>query len=195
MASISIHTSKDGVKTYHVRVRRKGEPTQCAVFPTLAQARKFATMLEGRVIEGRHFPQKKTQHTLNELLNRYCQDIMPRKTEETQRTHQAAINYWRERLGNKTLGDITREDIIKGRDELHKTRKSATVVKYLVILAHALNIAMREYGWLDRNVAATVSKPTLPPGRTRFLTDDERSLLLEECRKSKNRFLYPLVVL
>jgi len=27
------------------------------------------------------------------------------------------------------------------------------------------------------------------------LTDDERSRLLEECRKSKNRFLYPLVVL
>src|SRR5213596_2068011 len=45
--SINSHKAKDGTITYHVRVRRKGEPTQCAVFPTLSQARKYATMVEG----------------------------------------------------------------------------------------------------------------------------------------------------
>jgi len=194
MASINVHTSQDGVKTYHVRVRRKGEPTQCAVFPTLAQARKFATMVEGRIIEGKHFPHKKTQYTLNELLDKYCQDVMPHKTAETQRSHRAAIAYWRERLGHKMLGNITRDDVIKGRDALND-RAPATVVKYMTILTHALNIAVKEYEWVEKNVASTVSRPPLPPGRNRFLTDEERSRLLEECRKSKNRFLYSLVVL
>jgi len=54
---------------------------------------------------------------------------------------------------------------------------------------------MKEYGWVHQNVASTVSRPPLPPGRVRFLTDEERTRLLEECRNSKNHFLYPLVVL
>jgi len=128
MASINSHKAKDGTITYHVRVRRKGEPTQCAVFPTLSQARKYATMVEGRIVEGRHFPNKKTQHTLNELLDRYVREIMPRKTPETQQTHRAAIRYWRERLGHKLLGDITRDDILKGRDAL-TGRAPATIHK------------------------------------------------------------------
>src|SRR5215510_1375028 len=130
MASINAHTAKDGTTTYHVRVRRKGEPTQCAVFPTLAQARKFATMVEGRMIEGRHFPNKKPKHTLAELIDRYLRTVMPRKTVETQQTHMAPLNYWRERLGSKPLSDITRADVLQCRDDL-AGRAPATVCKYL----------------------------------------------------------------
>jgi integrase len=161
----------------------------------MTSARKWATMIEGQAIAGKHFPQKKSQHTLNELLDKYEQDIMPRKTRETQLAHQSVIAFWRKRLGYKFLSDITREDIIHGRNELSKGRKPATVVKYLVLITHSLNIAIKEYGWLDKNVASTVSRPTLPPNKVRFLADEERSRLLSECRKSQNKHLYALVSL
>ena len=195
MASINVHTSKDGVQTYRVRVRVKGQPLQTASFRDMTNARKWATMKEGQAIAGQHFPQKKPQHTLNELLDKYKRDIMPRKTPETQLSHQSVIAFWRERLGYKFLSDITREDIIHGRNELSKTRKPATVVKYLVLITHSLNIAVKEYGWLDKNVASTVSRPTLPPNKVRFLSDGERSRLLTECRKSQNKHLFALVSL
>jgi hypothetical protein len=59
MATINVHQAKDGIKTYRVRVRRKGEPAQTASFATLKDARQWATMIEGQIIEGRHFPRKK----------------------------------------------------------------------------------------------------------------------------------------
>src|SRR5207249_7870272 len=64
-----------------------------------------------------------------------------------------------------------------------------TVQKYLTILSHALNTAVREYGWLGTNVVNTVSRPPLPPGRVRYLSDEERSRLLQEWKKSQNRYL------
>src|SRR5215468_6763474 len=111
------------------------------------------------------------------------------------KTHRAALHFWRDRLGHKTLEDITREDIIQGRDELSKTRKPATVHKYMSIITHSLNIAVKEYGWLHQSVASTVSRPPLPPIKVRFLSDDERNRLLEECKKSKNPYVYALVSL
>jgi len=195
MASINVHISRDGVKSFRVRIQRKGQKTLSATFPTLSEARKYATMIEGRIIEGRHFPTTKTHRTLSELLERYDREIMPKKDEETQKTHRAALHFWRDRLGHKTLEDITREDIIQGRDELSKTRKPATVHKYMSIITHSLNIAVKEYGWLHQNVASTVSRPPLPPIKVRFLSDDERNRLLEECKKSKNPYVYALVSL
>jgi hypothetical protein len=153
MAAINVHQAKDGTKTYRVRVRRKGESTQTASFSSLKDARQWATMMEGEIIAGRHFPTSKPKHTLSELLDRYVQEIMPRKTLETQRSHRAAVRFWQKRLGDTLLSDITKADIVALRDELGKKAAPATIQKYLVILSHALNMAIKEYGWLDHNPA------------------------------------------
>ena len=80
MAAMHVHQAKDGTKTYRIRVRRKGEPIQTASFPSLKDAHQWATMMEGEIIAGRHFPIGKPKHTLSELLDWYVQEIMPRKT-------------------------------------------------------------------------------------------------------------------
>jgi hypothetical protein len=108
MATINVYQAQDGSKTYRVRIRRRGEQTQTATFANVKDAKRWATTIEGQMIEGRHFPNKKTPHTLNELLDRYERDIMPKKTEETQRTHGYVITFWRERLGQKLLTAITK---------------------------------------------------------------------------------------
>jgi integrase len=124
-------------------------------------------------------------------VDRYVHDIMPHKTPETQRSQRPVIVFWRERLGHKLLQDITKADVIGLRNEIAETSAPATIQKYLVILSHALNIAIKEYEWLDTNVVNTVSKSSLPQGRLRFLSDEERSRLLDECRRSQNKHLYP----
>jgi len=194
MATINTHTSKAGVTTYRVRVQRKGCTPQTATFPTLKEAKRWAIMIEGRVIEGRRFPVKST-HTLNELLERYSSEVMLQKSPETIRSQQYVVAYWKRVLGHKILSDITPADIIAARNTIAKRDKPATVVKYLVILSHAFTIAIKEYQWMETNPCSRVSRPTLPSGRPRYLTDEERIRLLQECRKSKNTYLYPLVVL
>jgi hypothetical protein len=97
MATINVHTSKTGITTYRVRIQRKGQRTQTATFPTLKEAKKGATMIEGEIIAGRHFPLKRP-HTLAELLDRYTANIMHRKTLETQQSQMPVIRYWHKRL-------------------------------------------------------------------------------------------------
>ena len=168
MATINTHTAKDGSKSYKVRIRRKGQPVQTASFSSLREARHWATMREGEILTGRHFPEKKPKHTLSELLDRYVHDIMPHKTPETQRSQRPVIVFWRERLGHKLLQDITKADVIRLRNEIAETSAPATIQKYLVILSHALNIALKEYEWLDTNVVNTVSKYSPQELRSEF---------------------------
>ena len=194
MATINAHTSKTGVTTYRVRIQRKGQKVQTATFPTLKDARRFGTLVEARMIEGRHFPQKST-HTLQELLDRYTREVMPQKTPETQRSEMPVVRYWLQTLGHMVLTEIQPAHIIACRDERAKQSAPATVVKYLATLSRAFSTAMREYHWCEQNPCRLVRKPTLPLGRVRYLSDEERSRLLTACQNSRNRALYPLVIL
>jgi hypothetical protein len=60
MATITPHKSKDGSLTYRVRIRCKGQPLQTATFPLLKDAKRWATMIEGQMIEGRRSSAKLT---------------------------------------------------------------------------------------------------------------------------------------
>ena len=201
MASIDTYVTKTGSTMYRVRVQRKGHKTQTATFPTLRDARKWATMIEGQIIEGRHFSVKST-HTLAELLDRYCRDILPRKPLESRRSQMPVMNYWLKRLGHMLLDDIQSSDIITCRDEIarrivhgKKPIAPATVIKYLNHLSHAFTIAVKEYQWIESNPCARVSRPSKPPGRIRYLSDEGRHRLLQECQRSMNPYLYGLVTL
>ena len=84
MATINQRPGQDGKLVYRVRVRRKGTPTQTATFTKLADAKQWAQMIEGRVLEGRHFPSTKpTHHTASETIERYLREILPHKSANT----------------------------------------------------------------------------------------------------------------
>ena len=76
MATIDKRIMQDGTVAYRVRVRRKGYPQQVASFPKLSDAKKWAQMMEGAIIEGRHFPTTEAKrHTVSDLLTRYRSDV------------------------------------------------------------------------------------------------------------------------
>jgi integrase len=201
MATINTHRAKDGSVSYRVRIQRKGHKVLTSTHPTLKDANRWATMVEGDIIAGRHFPTK-SKHTLAELLDKYATDVMPRKSPETQRVQGYVITYWKRTLGHMLLDDIQPCHVIAARNAIAKkggaTRHangSATIAKYLAVLSHAFTTAVKEYQWIETNPCMRVSKPPLPHVRTRHLSDEERTRLLQECRNSRNKHLYALVSL
>ena len=98
MAAINVHQAKDGTKTYRVRVRRKGPTVQTASFPSMQDARKWATMIATEIIAGKYFPASKPKHTLSALLDRYVQEIMPRFEDTAHRRCRPFHYYGRYRL-------------------------------------------------------------------------------------------------
>jgi integrase len=196
MGTINQHRSKGGVISYRARIQRQGQKTLSATFSSLKDARRWMTLKEADIIAGRHFPEKKPQYTVNELFDHYLRDVMPTKAPETQRSQSYTVQYWKDTLGHRYIDEIQPHEIKAHLTALSRQGKApATITKYHTTLSHAYQTAMIDYQWIESNPCRLVRTPSLPPGKTRYLTDEERSRLLHECRRSKNRSLYPLCVL
>jgi integrase len=196
MANIEKRTAQDGKTAYRVKVRLKGYPVQSATFERLTDAKKWASATESAIREGRHFKTTEAKkHTLAELLDRYTRDVLAKnpKAAEDRKHH---FQWWKEAIGAYALADITPALLGECRDRLmNEGRANATAAKYLAVLSHAFSVAVGEWGWLEISPVGKVKKPSLPRGRVRFLSEDERARLLGACRESANPFLYPAVVL
>jgi integrase len=197
MATIVQRPGKNGQQVYRVQVRRKGAPPLSATFTKLSDARKWVQVTEAAILEGRYFPTTEAKrHTLADLIDRSCRDILPSKAPESRRKQRQQLGWWRGQLGHCLLADITPGRIAEHRDKLtHEHRATSTVNRYLSALSHAFFIAVREWGWLDDSPMRNVTKPREPRGRVRYLSDQERHQLLKACQTSRNPYLHTIMVL
>ena len=202
MATIRKRKDKAGDIRYQVIVRKKGAPPQYATFERLTDARKWERQTESSIEEGRHFKTTEAKrHTVADLIDRYINDALPQKPKAYKR-QKAQLEWWKARIGVYTLADATpsliseqRDHLLKGVTRLGKLRSPATVNRYLAALSHVFTIAEKEWEWVQTNPIRKVRKQKESRGRVRFLDETERGALLVATKKSKNRHLYPIVVL
>lgn len=203
MANIQERVTQDGKKVYRVQVRLKGFPAETATFPRLTDARKWAQSTEAAMREGRYFKTSEAKrHTLGDAIDRYLETVLPQKSKSSQYSQTIQLGWWKRKLGDYALADVTPAVIAEARDDLaggitrfKQPRSNSTVRRYLAALSHVLTVAVREWGWLPSNPMQAVQKPKEPRGRVRFLSDEERRSLLQACRESRNKALYDVVVL
>ncbi|AEJ02495.1 integrase family protein [Nitrosomonas sp. Is79A3] len=201
MANIEKRISNDGKTSYRVKIRLKGHPGQSATFERLTDAKKWAQHTESAIREGRHFKTTEAKrHTLADLIDRYCRDVLPAKKSAKDQTQQ--LTWWKSEIGSYALADVTPSLLAECRDKLgreitvrNKPRSPASVVRYIAALSHVFTIAVKEWGWLEDSPMRKVTKPKESRGRVRFLSDDERIRLLKICKESSNPYLYVVVVL
>jgi integrase len=77
---------------------------------------------------------------------------------------------------------------------LDKGNSPTTINKKINSVSKLLNEAER-MGWIEKNPCRHVARLKPPQGRDRILNAEERARLLAECKASKTKGLYPLVVL
>lgn len=205
MATIEERIIADGTISYRAKIRLRGSPVITATFKRKSDAKRWLAKTESEIREGRHFKASEAKkHTLGEMVDRYIKDVIPRKPQnQTYLNNQVAqLQWWKDKLGDYLLSDMSAALIAEKRDELlreqtcrGKLRNPATVVRYMAALSHAFSMAVKEWGWLEDSPIRKVNKPKESKGRVRYLNDQERSTLLEVCRQHKNPFLYPIVVL
>ena len=65
----------------------------------------------------------------------------------------------------------------------------------MAALSHLFTLAFKEWGWIEENPFARMSKLKEPRGRVRYLSDEEREKLLAACKASSSKFLYPITAL
>jgi integrase len=182
--------------TYRVKVRRKGARPLTATFTHLAEAKKWARVTKGAVLEGRHFQASEAKkHTLTDLIDCYRREVFPHKRPSTIPDQVRQLHWWQTHLGHCLLADITPALIVRHRNILTQGRANGTVNRYLAVLSHAFTVAVKEWQWYADSPVRKVSKPKEPRGRVRFLADDEHERILVACQTSRNKHLYAITVL
>jgi integrase len=197
MASITRRRNRDGSTSWDAMIRIVGYPTTCRSFPTKLEAELWASRIEAGA-RGRTLALSRDT-TLADLLD----EVAPRLKSKS----DAAMAYWRDKLGALRLLDVTPAVIAKHRDLLTgaptraykhkktKPRSASTVRRYLADLSRVFSIAVKELRVIDHNPVASVIAPPQSRGRTRYLTSDERSTLLSACKASESCDLYTAALL
>jgi integrase len=201
MASITARKTKGGSTVYRVLIRRKGERPMSAHFEKLGMAREWAAQTEVAIKEGRYFKAQPGEgKTLNELLDKYIAEELPKRRLDRQKTVYQLV-WWRGQLGHLYLKALRpavlsecRERLIYQASRRGRPMASSTVNQYMAGLSQVFSIAVKEWEWMDENPMQKVRRCKLPKGRTRFLSDAERERLLAACRESTSPYLYAVVV-
>ena len=187
MATIEKRRGKSGI-TYRVKITRNGETLKSKSFLKFTDAKSWSYRLEANQ-ENLESP------TLHDLIVIYTQDILPEKESSTIPRQKGQLQWWDAQLGNYTLTDITPKVLTTYKALLIEKTSSPTAKRYLAILSHVFTIAIQEYHLCAYNPVRDIRKPKDSPGRVRYLSDEERIALLEECKRSRNIYLHTIVVL
>ena len=205
--------------SYRAQVRVKGRPAQSANFPSKKEAKEWADSIETAIRESRHFPHAAARRmSFDALAQDYIETVLAEFDDKEKTTRVRQLEWWAKQFAGLSLAEVTADRISKARDALaadtftrgkprvrkrtgetvapkEYKRTGATLNRYIATLSHALSFAVKERRLLDRNPVSDISRKKEPRGRTRFLSDEERTSLLEACAKSDWEPLRTLVLL
>jgi integrase len=119
-----------------------------------------------------------TVYTLGQVLDRYAEEVSPRKRGEAKEIIRLAA-FKRQALPiNAKLSSVTTADLVKWRDARLKINARGSVLRDITLLGNVFEIARREWQLIDVNPMKDVGKPANPDHRTRVITGREiRSML------------------
>lgn len=161
MASVYRHGKGWRVQVYVNGVRESG------TFDTKAQAAAWALEREAQ-LSGKKLPDK----TMGDALKRYRDEVSPEKDghkwEATRLDSMAAMP-----LAKRPMASLSPTDIADWRDTRLKSVTPATVLREMNLLRSVIEVARRDWGWINGNPLKDVRKPKAPPSRKRRVTDDE----------------------
>lgn len=213
MANIQKRERKNG-PIFRVQVRIKGFPVQTKSFKRLTDAKMWAQQTEASIRKGEFQNVIKTagKKTLGDVIARYRKEVLPRKSEGTQRAENTHLDFWEAAFGVYALSNIEAEKISEKMAELETTgysrktkleegqaakpipRSLRTLKYYRHTLAMLFKYA-KQWNWTGQSPVDGVNKITkLKNERIRYLSDKERKDLLKACKDSESKQLYPIVV-
>ena len=202
MAVIERRKTKDGQVHFRVKIRLKGHPTEHATFKSITKAKHWAAQIETAIREGRHFKNQNSKKlNMGDVIDKYIVEILPRKP-KSYKKQKSQLLWWKSQIGSFLLSDIStaiiaeqRNKLLEGVTSRKNKRSTATVMRYLAVLSHVFTITIKEWNLLEISPIKNLSRLKEPKGRVRFLNEEERMKLLDECKKSTNPYLYIIVVL
>ena len=167
-----------GKLIWRVRLWHEGQEKRFGPFTNKTEARHFYEKAKQEQKQGKFFPER-YQHGGYELVETIIDDYMRGNTKKSRSEDQRHGDWWKARLTGKRLNHITPAVLDEAKADLfNRAFTPQTVLHYLKFLRHVLNIAVRD-GKLERSPFVRVELPKVTANRTRCLTLDEETKVLE----------------
>lgn len=164
---------------WQARVLRNGYPDQTQTFETKADAEKWARSVESEIDKGQFANVSEAQRTtLGDLIARYLAEVTPTMKGATEDTIRLKA-IMRKPIARWSMANLSAARIAAYRDERLKEVSGGTVIRELAYLSSIINHSRREWGINVPNPVQMVRKPQSPQARSRVLTDEEVSKLLQ----------------
>ena len=180
-------------KLWQVQVRSKEFGSTSKSFSLKSDAQKWANQQERSIQTGTFPRQAQLQMTIAGLLDRYRALVTPQKKAYGSEDRRIS-RLLRDPISRLPILSITPATVAEFRDR--RMIDGLRTASYdLVILRHAWNIAIKEWGWeIGRNPFQSVRLPKAAPGRERRLRDGEFTIL-ELTAQDRVWYLRPLIIL
>jgi integrase len=196
MASISKIKSAPGAKPWKAQVNIKGFKRVSRRFLTEKDAKAWAEPLERELVKQRErggIREDVATLTIGQLAKEYLAD---RETmaQKAFNDRSNGVEWWVNNYGAERVMHFNVLKIRAARDRLQPGRANATVNRYLAAMRAAWNwgrsagLVSQDLRWPSRLML------TEPKGRTRYLTDDEISALLDAAKKQGDTMYAAVVV-
>lgn len=184
-----------GKLVWYVRLYHEGKERRFGSFASKTTAREFYEKAKQEQKTGRFFPER-YQHGGYELveamIDRYLLTV-PTKKPMTQMAERYFAKWWKDYFVGKRLNAITvgameeaRQTLLatvvvkaKEKGQVDKLMTPQRVNRYVEWLRHVVNVAVRE-GKLPSNPVLKLKMYKEPKGKTRFLSMEEETLLLNK---------------
>ena len=143
------------------------------------QAQRIYDKIKFEIAEGKWF-EKKPEHSFKEMVDRYLVEHASQK--KSARAYEGYVNNLLAFFGeNISISEITPSMVNQFKMKRREKAKPGTINRDLSILKNCFNIAMKQWEWVDTNPVTKIPMEKEPPGRVRFLTDEEFERLCDAC--------------
>lgn len=144
-------------------------------FDTKLEASHWAASVEQEILSGKRgeIPNK----SFGDLLQRYAEKVSPTKRGGSWEVKRIAA-FCRDEIASVMLCDLSANDFSSWRDRRLMSVSAGTVLREINLLSHALNTAIKDWGWLRTNPLSGIRRPQEPPPRDRLISDKEIDRLL-----------------
>jgi len=201
MATFVTIKGKNGI-SYQAIIRKKGHKPIKRTFSTKSEARIWATDQETLIQKKRYNdPRLAEAVTLSEALEKYERHsrTVLKKSPTTLEREIISKKHLLRILGDKTpLSDIKTSSAYNYQEKrISEKASSSSIRQELSMLSRMFRIAKSSWQLNVENPVTAIDRVPPPPGKERFLTEQEAELVLQESKNVRNKkfFTYVLILM